>query len=176
MALIERGANGSVGGNDCVWLGNNVLPRNVSITGIDNHQITNVPIGTVGAYVMTNRGPVICIFREVAYTGKHKSIISSIQLEHHHNGVDDKHPMLGGTVTISTPDGYILPLTFTGGLPHLKMRKYTTEEYLKHPHVFMTSDKEWNSDIYNMDVDPNQFGGQLGMLPHKDYDQHGDHI
>mmetsp|Transcript_7590 Transcript_7590/g.17101 ORF Transcript_7590/g.17101 Transcript_7590/m.17101 type:complete len:111 (-) Transcript_7590:22-354(-) len=39
MALIDRGANGFVGGADCVWLGGPVIPRHVAITGIDNHQM-----------------------------------------------------------------------------------------------------------------------------------------
>ena len=45
--------------------------------------------GTVGALRNSNQGPVICIFNKVAYTGKHHSIISSIQLEHYLNQVND---------------------------------------------------------------------------------------
>jgi len=87
--LIDRGANGGVDGNDVVWIGAPTPARHVSITGIDNHQIPKVPIGTVGAYVMSNRGPVICIFHETTYTGNNKSILSSTQLEHYNNRVDD---------------------------------------------------------------------------------------
>ena len=83
IALINRGANGIVGGNDCKWIGGPVLPRNVSITGIDNHQMVNIPVGTVGAVSMSQRGPVLCVFHEVAYTGKHQSILSSFQMEHY---------------------------------------------------------------------------------------------
>ena len=178
--LIDRGANGSVAGNDCVWLGKAVLPRNVSITGIDNHQLLNIPIGTVGAYTQTNRGPVICIFHQVAYTGRHKSILSSFQLEYHGNDVSDKNPAIGGTGTISTPDGYIFPLAFSGGLPYLKMRKFTAKEWKEYPHVIMTSDCDWDPTICDRDIDFTtyfqQTPDQLHMLPHKDYDLKGEYI
>jgi len=65
--LVDRGANGMVAGDDVVWIGGPDGPkRNVAITGIDNHQIPRVHIGTVGAYAMSNRGPVIMIFNETA--------------------------------------------------------------------------------------------------------------
>ena len=66
IALIDRGANGIVAGNDCTWIGGPVLPRSVSITGIDNHQMTNIPVGIVGAVSQSQRGPVICVFHEAA--------------------------------------------------------------------------------------------------------------
>ena len=62
-ALIDRGANGGVSGMDVVWIGGpDGPPRYVAITGINNHQIPNICIGTVGAYAMSNRGPIIMIF------------------------------------------------------------------------------------------------------------------
>ena len=71
--------------------------RYVAITGINNHHIPRVHIGTFGAYALSNRGPVILIFNETAYTGQHPSIISSTQLEHFHNKVDDRSILNGGT-------------------------------------------------------------------------------
>ena len=70
-----------VSANDCVWI--------VSITGIDNHQIPAVHIGTVGAFTMSNQGPAILIFNKAAYTENNNYIISSTQLEHYNNCVDD---------------------------------------------------------------------------------------
>lgn len=182
VSLIDRGANGCVAGAECNWIGGPVSPRNVSITGIDNHQLTNVPIGTVGGYSMSNRGPVICIFNEVAYTGRHKTILSSIQLEHYGNAVNDKNPTIGGKGNIETPDGYTFPLSFNSGLAYLKMRKFTPEEYQNLPHVIMTSDKEWDPTIFDTDVDPNSMLSttslpqQLHMLPHADYDLQGEYV
>ena len=69
MALIDRSKNGFVGGADCVWLGGPVIPRQVTITGIDNHQICDVLIRTVGAFSITNHGPVIMISNEASFSG-----------------------------------------------------------------------------------------------------------
>ena len=156
MSLVDRGANGIVGGADCVLIGKPSVHRSVSITGLDNHQLPNVPIATVGAHVMSNRGPVICIFNEVAYTGKHQSILSAIQLEHYGNDVDDKSKGAGGKAQISTPDGFIFPLSTMNGLPYLHMRPYTNNEYDDLPHVIMTSDKVWDPRCFDQVIDPNE--------------------
>eukprot|EP00532_Pseudo-nitzschia_australis_P001585 CAMPEP_0168196100 /NCGR_PEP_ID=MMETSP0139_2-20121125/20298_1 /TAXON_ID=44445 /ORGANISM="Pseudo-nitzschia australis, Strain 10249 10 AB" /LENGTH=564 /DNA_ID=CAMNT_0008120177 /DNA_START=193 /DNA_END=1883 /DNA_ORIENTATION=+ len=182
MALIDRGANGFVGGADCVWLGGPVLPRHVAITGIDNHQIRDVPIGTVGAFSITNRGPVIMIFNEVAYTGKHHTIMSCIQMEHYHNTVDERSTLAGGLQKITTPDGFVFPLSIRNGLPYLKLRPFTTKEYDTLPHVIITSDQKWNPTVFDNDIDPSsdQFTSEnppnLHLLPHDDYNILGEYM
>jgi len=179
-ALIDRGANGTVGGSDCTWIGGPVIPKSVSITGIDNHQLNNIPIGTVGALCNSNRGPVICIFNEVAYTGKYQSIISSIQLEHYHNQVNDTAILKTGTQAqrITTADGYIFGLSIKSGLAYLKMRPFTAQEYESLPHVIMTSDKKWDPSIFDSDNEPTDesFPPDLDQLPTKDYDVQGEYI
>ena len=105
-----------VSANDCVWI--------VSITGIDNHQIPAVHIGTVGAFTMSNQGPAILIFNKAAYTENNNYIISSTQLEHYHNCVDDHSTLAGGTQHISTVDGYTFPLSIKQVLP-LSIRTLT---------------------------------------------------
>jgi hypothetical protein len=79
LALIDRGANGGVAGSD-TWLIDQSL-RSVHIQGINNHMIKDVPIGTVGAVVNTQRGEVIAIMHQYAYTGKGGTIHSSGQLK-----------------------------------------------------------------------------------------------
>jgi hypothetical protein len=79
LALIDCGANGGVAGSD-TWLIDKSL-RSVHIQGIDNHMIEDVLIGTVGAVVNTQRGEVIAIMHQYAYTGKGGTIHSSGQLE-----------------------------------------------------------------------------------------------
>ena len=182
MSLCDRGANGSVGGSDTVWIGSPIPNRTVNLTGVTNHQITNIPVGTVGAYIMSQRGPVIGIFHEFAYTGEANTVLSAFQMECHSLQVCDKNPRLGGKGTIATPDGYIFPLSFVAGLPYLKMRRYTTEEYSSLPHVIFTSDKEWDPTLLDIDVDPNNptfllnNPDSLHMLPHPDYDLSGEPI
>jgi hypothetical protein len=55
--------------------------HSVHIQGIDDHMIKDVPIGTVGAVVNTQRGEVIAIMHQYAYTGKGGTIHSSSQLK-----------------------------------------------------------------------------------------------
>jgi hypothetical protein len=46
MSLVDCGANGGVAGSDVRVIFK--TSRTVDIKGIDNHQVTDVPIGTVG--------------------------------------------------------------------------------------------------------------------------------
>ena len=89
-ALVDRGANGGIAGGDCVVIDEPMIPRTVNCTGIGNHQLVGIPIKTVGSYVESQRGGVICIFHEMAYLGTNKTILSSIQLEDQSVTVDDK--------------------------------------------------------------------------------------
>jgi hypothetical protein len=79
LALIDRGANGGVAGSDTRLIDKSL--HSVHIQGIDDHMIKDVPIGTVGAVVNTQRGEVIAIMHQYAYTGKGCTIHSSGQLE-----------------------------------------------------------------------------------------------
>jgi hypothetical protein len=64
MLLVDRGANGGVAGNDVYALFKNY--STVHIKGIDNNQLTYVPIGTVGGVVSTQNGHVIAIMYQHA--------------------------------------------------------------------------------------------------------------
>jgi hypothetical protein len=87
LALIDRGANGGVAGSD-TWLIDQLL-HSVHIQGINDHMIKDVLIGTVGAVVNTQRGEVIAIMHQYAYTGKGGTIHSSSQLEWCGNDIND---------------------------------------------------------------------------------------
>ena len=50
-ALMDRGANGGVAGQDVRVIAKS--DRSVNNTGIDNHEMKNIPIGTIGAVVMS---------------------------------------------------------------------------------------------------------------------------
>jgi hypothetical protein len=104
FALVDRGANGGVIGSDALVL--DKTNRTVNIVGIDNHEVTDVPICTGAAYTRTQHGPVIIIMHQYAYIGHGKSIHSSIQMEHFKLQVNDKSSKVpGGTQSIVTPDG-----------------------------------------------------------------------
>jgi hypothetical protein len=151
-ALIDRGSNGGVAGDDVRII--RVDPhRTVDVEGIDNHRITDIRIVTAGAFVETNRGPVILIMNQYAHAGKGKTIHSSGQMEWFKNGVDDRSKKVGGQQRVTTPDGYIIPINIVSGLPYIQQRPYTDAEYDKHPHVFLTSDSNWNPSVLDYDGD-----------------------
>ena len=64
--------------------------------GIDNHQLTSIPLITAGGVSQSHLGPVILIFHQYAHYGKGKSIHSSVQIEAFNNNVNDKSIKLGG--------------------------------------------------------------------------------
>ena len=57
--VVGRGANGGVAGSDVRLIFQTT--RTLDIRGIDNHQITNIAVGTVGGVITTQKGPVITI-------------------------------------------------------------------------------------------------------------------
>ena len=93
-SLIDQGANGGIAGEDVRIIGK--TDRSVDIQGIDNHWMTEIPIVTAGGVINTQKGPVIAILNQYAYTGKGKSIHSSAQLESHKQQVHDKSSKVGG--------------------------------------------------------------------------------
>ena len=46
LALVDSGANGTMAGEDCRFIGQCSMGRMVDSTGIDNHQMTDIKIGT----------------------------------------------------------------------------------------------------------------------------------
>ena len=150
MSLIDRGANGGIAGSDVRVLFK--TNRAVDIRGIDNHQLTDISIGTVGGVVDTHKGPVIAIMHQYALIGKGHSIHAPCQIEHFKNTVDDKSKLVGGTQCIKTLDGYAIPLVIKEGLARLKIRPYTDEEFDTLPHVFLTCENHWDPSVMDGDA------------------------
>jgi hypothetical protein len=90
---------------------------------------------------------------QYANAGKGKTIHSSGQLEWFKNAVDDRSKKVGGTQHITTPDGYIIPINVTSGLAYIQQRQYTDDKYARHPHVFLTSDANWDPSVLGHDAD-----------------------
>jgi hypothetical protein len=88
LSLIDRGANGGVAGTDVRVIFK--TGRTVDIRGIDNHQCTNIDIGTVGGVVQTRKGPVIGTMHQYALLNKGSTIHSPCQFEWYKNDVNDK--------------------------------------------------------------------------------------
>ena len=151
-SLIDRGANGGIAGTDVRVIFK--TQRSVDVQGIDNHQMCDIGIGTVGGVVQTQKGPVIAIFHQYALHGKGTSIHSCGQMEAYKLDVNDRSIHVGGYQRIKTPDGYIIPLAVRNGLPRLKLRPYTDKEWDDLPHVFLTSETQWDPSI--LDFDPEE--------------------
>ena len=150
-ALVDRGANGSIGGSDVRVL--SMTDRHVDIQGIDNHHVNDTPIASVGAVVNTQKGPVIAVMHQVAYTGKGKSIVSSLQLEAFKQTVDDKSIKAGGQQHIRTLEGYVIPLNIRHGLAYVSFRPPTDKELKDLPHVTLTADVDWDPSVFDNELE-----------------------
>ena len=140
--MVDRGANGILGGSNVILLES--TDRVAHVTGIAGATIENVTIGTVAGKVLTTQGPAIFILHQAAYRGKGSTILSSGQLESFQLKVDDRSLRVGGTQTITTPDGYVLPIRIDNGLPYIHMEKPTMDEVDTLPHIIGTSDEFWD--------------------------------
>jgi hypothetical protein len=108
-ALVDRGANGGVAGEDVRVI--QKLHRTVDVQGIDNHQIADIPIVIAGGVINTQRGPAIAILNQYAYIGKGKTIHSSGQLEWFGQDVNKRSvKVTNGAQRILTLDGYAIPI------------------------------------------------------------------
>ena len=87
-ALVDRGANGGIAGEDCrVLLIHN---KTVDVTGIDNHEVNGLKVVDIVAKVPTHAGPVIGVFHQYAYHGLGKTIHSAVQMEHYRIDVSER--------------------------------------------------------------------------------------
>ena len=124
----------------------------INVTGIDNHQVTGLKVVDASAKVMSQKGPVICIMRQYAYHGQHRTIHSSIQMECHGTYVDERSLQAGGRQCIVTLEGYVFPLNIRNGLPYLMMTPNTDEDWDLYPHVMITPGDMWNTKIWDNDL------------------------
>jgi hypothetical protein len=144
-ALIDRGANGGIAGNNCRVIEVNDQPhRYVNVEGIDGHVMERRRLVTAGAVTHSNRGPVILIMHQYAHSGKGHSIHSLPQLEWNGVNVNDKSARVGGKQRLVTFDGFSIPINIRGGLPYIDMRPHTDQEWEELPHVLLTEDANWD--------------------------------
>lgn len=151
--LVDRGANGGLSGNDVRTI--TKTTRQVNVQGIDQHQVTDRTIVTSCGYTESQRGPIIVILNQQADMGSGQTILSSPQMEAFGIKVDDRSTKAGGTQSITTPDGFCIPLQFHNGLPHMALRPPTDRELANPniPHVVLTSDADWDPTILDSTFD-----------------------
>jgi hypothetical protein len=176
-SLVDHGANGGLAGSNMRVIA--YTDRQVDVMGIDDHQMTGLHIVTAGGIVPTQRGDVIGIFHQYAHVPQGRSIHSSIQLESFGTKVDDRAKTLSGSQSLTTLEGYVLPLDFINGLPYLPIRPYTDHEWKNLPHVCFTSDVDWDPTLIdNIISDQEEWYDALSDLPQDnffhDFDEVGD--
>ena len=119
--------------------------RSVDVCGIDNHELTGLKIVTAGGVVKSNKGNIIVIIHQAAHVPNGKTIISPPQAENFVTLVKDHSLKIRqGGQSITTLDGYVIPLSFINGLPYINVRPFTNAEWNSLIHVVLTSDKEWD--------------------------------
>ena len=147
-ALTDGGANGGLGGTDCLVLEEGLAKADV--TGIANNTVEDLPICTVASKIETSSGYIIGIFHQYAYLGKGKSVHSCCQLRAFGLDVNDvPRGQKGGTQLITTPEGYKIPLSVRNGLCYLDQSKPSPDDLDTYPHVFFTSDTTWDPSVYD---------------------------
>ena len=150
-SLVDQGANGGIAGNNVRVMDHTFNTANV--TGIEDHTVRGLPIGTVAGLVQTHKGKAILILHQYAIYGKGKTIHSSAQLEHYGNDVCDKSRKVGGKQRITTLDGYVIPLQIRDGLPYFNMKPPTDNDLDIYPHIILTSDSDWDPTILDNEID-----------------------
>ena len=163
-SLIDGGCNGGLAGDDVMVIEESL--QRVDVTGIADSKIEAVPIGTVAGLVQATDGPLIAIFHQYATYGKGKTIHSVNQLRSFGLEVNDiPKSCNGGKQSITTPDGFTIPLAIRDGLCYMDMRKPTEVEMEQFPQVLMTSDMPWNPQDLDAEPEDTDF---LDTVEHED--------
>ena len=139
-----------------------------------NHQVPQLRLGKFGAVAKAKQGDVLLIFCQYAHIQRGKSIHSSLQLEDNNITVNDRPIRLRGKQSLTTNEGYVLPLDFKRGLAYLKIRPYTNDEFIKLPHVYMTRDIPWVPSRYDAEPPRNMLGNEI--ITQDGFDEMGDLI
>ena len=93
----------------------------------------------------TQRGPIILIVNHSAHMPDGKTILSPGQMEHFKWAVTDKSPVCSPAAPMLTsPEGYVFPLSIRQGLAYLSTRPYTDSEWNTLPRVVATSPLPWD--------------------------------
>jgi len=176
--LFDRGANGVICGDDvrCISMSD----RTLNVTGIDNHEMRNLQIGTFGGVIPTQAGDVIAIFNQCAYHPAGRSIISCLQVEDNGVHVDDRSISMRGTQCATTEEGYIIPFDCVEGLMYVTIRPFTDQEANTLPTVFLTRDMPWDPSRHDRILSTNaqwmSLQEQVSTSTHDGFNQVGEHI
>ena len=125
-----------------------------NVSGITDMSVHDLPICTVAALIETHKGPIIGLFHQYAHYGNGKTVHSVNQLKHFGIMIDDTPHQLQGKQSITTPEGYVIPISIRNGLPFIDMTPPTDHEIESYPHVIFTSDMPWDPQILDNELKP----------------------
>ena len=150
-ALVDRGANGCIAGNDTKLI--EFTGQNADLSGIDDHTIRNLKIAKVGGVTKSSIGDIIVIINQAAYMPDGRTILSTGQLEYYKTKVNDKSKKITGkTPSIITLEKQEIPMETRKGLPYISLRPGTDEEWKTLPKVEITSPFEWDPTVLDCRV------------------------
>ena len=160
-ALVDRGANGGLAGADMRVI-ETVFGSTVDVTGVGDAAMNDLPLVQAASLIQTKTGPIIGLFNQYAYTGKGRSIHSSLQMESWGVEVNEtsRKARVPGKQRLVTIDGHRIPIHIRNGLPFIDMVYPTDEDLVRYPHVYFTSDTSWDPSILddenNLDTDSDE--------------------
>ena len=130
------------------------LDKTIGLSGIDDHTVSNLRLVTAGGVVRTQLGDIIIIAHQAAdMTRESKSILSAGQLESFGCTVQDQSPRITRmTPCITTIEGYCIPVSIKKGLPYIRMRPFSDEDWNTLPHITITSPKDWSRGILDSTI------------------------
>jgi Reverse transcriptase (RNA-dependent DNA polymerase) len=151
-ALIDRGANGCIAGKEMRLIASTT--RTIDLSGIDDHTVRNLNLVTAGGVVRTPLGEIIAIIHQAAdMIRESKTILSAGQLESFGCNINEKSPHITKrTPSIVTIEGYEIPIIIKKGLPYIRMRPFTDDDWNTLPHIILTSPKEWDPSVIDSSV------------------------
>ena len=166
--MVDRGANGGIGGADTRDLYPGEDRPTIDLSGIDDHTVLALRLTSVGSYALTSRGPVILIMHQYAHMPDGKTIHSCAQMEAFGARVQDKSP---NTLVndldpmIELVEGHMMPLQITNGLPYLNVRPFTDHEFKVLPHVLLTSPAPWDPTCVDTRVNERDWCSKHAKAP-----------
>ena len=141
--LINWGANRCIAGRDMQVIARS--EKMIDLSGIDDHTVRNLHLVTAGGGVRTQLGDIIIALHQAAdMTRDSKTILLAGQLENFGCHVKDKSPRILETPCITTVEGYVIPIAIKKGLPYIRMRPFTDNDWNTLPHITITSPKDRN--------------------------------
>ena len=155
-ALVDRGANGVVAGIDLRVISSH--GASTHLTGVGDSVVRNLPLTVTGGTIHTNKGTIILIFHWGAHMAEGRTIISPGQMEHFGWTINDKSSVVTGTTpSLTSPEGYSIPMESRDGLLYVKLRPFTDDEWAKLPHIYATSPHPWNPRVLDAPVPDDWF-------------------